>query len=549
MSKIFYTIAFLTCWTNLAYAQPPRPVTFTSSNLPIIVINTSNQEILDEPKITADMGIIYNGVGVRNNVNDPFNNFSGKIGIERRGSTSQTLFPKKQYGIELRDNAGEGIDAPLLGLPKKDDWVLFAPYNDKSLMRDVLAYKLGRDMGDYASRSRYCELVLNNVYQGVYVLLEKVKRDKNRVNIDKLDPAEISGDNLTGGYIVKIDKTTGSGGDGWSSTFPPIHRSGNQTTFFQYDYPKQEDIAPEQKAYIKNYFASFETALAGENFKDPANGYRKYIDVNSFVDYFIANELSRNPDAYRLSTYLHKKKDSDGGKIFMGPIWDFNLGFGNVDFCIKGGTEGFVIDYNYTCPTDGWLTPFWWNRLFKDEAFKAQVVARWSDLRAGPFQTSKVMTYIDSVATVLNVESQQRNFQAWPVLGAYVWPNSFVGNTYQSEVNFLKDWTTKRLQWLDASIPGITTGVEEFNTSKSLRVAAFPNPFSSQLQVEYELSVAGTVGAEILDLAGRKLYEESQFREEGKHQVTFSQTHLPSGIYFLKVKFGQEVQVIKVLRQ
>src|SRR5436190_2982320 len=467
--------------------------TFASSNLPVIVINTNGQAILNEPKITADMGIVYNGVGVRNNVTDPFNNFNGKIGIELRGSTSQAFFPKKQYGIELRDAVGQSIDASLLGLPKKDDWVLFAPYNDKSLMRDVLAYKLGRDLGRYASRYRYCELVLNGQYQGIYVLLEKVKRDKNRVNIDKLDPVEITGDNLTGGYIVKLDKVEGSGGDGWTSGYPPLGRKGNQTIYFQYEYPKQEDIATEQKLYIKDYMSAFENALAGNNFKDPNTGYAKYIDVDSFVDYFIANEISRNPDAYRLSTFIHKKKDSEGGKIAMGPIWDFNLGFGNVDFCAKGNPEGFIIHYNSICSDDFWLLPFWWSKLFQDEAFKTKVSTRWSSLRAGVYQTTKVMTFIDSVAAELNKESQQRNFQRWPLLGQYVWPNSYVGQTFQQEVDWLKDWVNKRLNWLDVNIPNVVTGLETSQTKQGFSWRVYPNPSAGEVKIQYEADEPGRI--------------------------------------------------------
>ncbi len=522
---------------------------FTSSNLPIVIINTNGQTIPDEPKITADMGIIYNGAGVRNNITDIPNNYNGKIGIEIRGSTSQ-LFPKKQYGIELRDGTGVSIDASLLGMPKKDDWVLFAPYDDKSLIRDVLAYKLGRDLGRYASRSKYCEVILNGLYQGVYVLLEKVKRDKNRVNIDKLGPTEITGDNLTGGYIIKLDKVEGSGGSGWTSPYLPKGRAGNQTIFFQYDYPKQEDIVAEQKQYIQNYFSAFENALAGSNFKDPSTGYQKYIDVASFVDYFIANELARNPDAYRISTYLFKAKDSDGGKLSMGPIWDFNLGFGNVNFCAKEKPEGFIINYNTICPSDGWLIPFWWSRLFEDADFKSQVVSRWTTLRADRYQTSTIMGFIDSVATVLNVESQQRNFQQWPVLGQYVWPNAFIGNTFQSEVDWLKDWTTKRLTWLDANINDIVTAVEENPSGKVLSAVAFPNPFSDQLELDYEISKPGMVAIDVLDITGSKIEEfERKYVESGKHQVTLHRPALNPGIYLLRVNFGNEVQFLKIMKR
>ena len=183
-------------------------IQFTSSNLPIVIINTNGQDITSDEKITADMGIIFNGGGVRNYLTNPYNNYNGKIGIEIRGSSSQS-FPKKQYAVETRDSLGEDLDVSLLGFPEESDWILFAPYNDKSLMRDVLIYKLASDMGRYASRSKYCEVVLNNEYVGVYVLLEKVKRDNDRVNIKKLEPTDITGDAITGGYIIKIDKTDG----------------------------------------------------------------------------------------------------------------------------------------------------------------------------------------------------------------------------------------------------------------------------------------------------------------------------------------------------
>lgn len=520
-----------------SYAQ----VSFTSSNLPIVVINTNGQTILDEPKITADMGIINNGAGQRNNITDPFNDFSGKIGIEIRGSSSQ-MFPKKQYGIELRDAAGAGIDASLLGMPKKDDWVLFAPYNDKSLMRDALAYKLGRDMGRYASRVRYCEVVINDQYMGVYVLLEKVKRDKNRVSIDKLEPTEITGDNVTGGYIIKIDKATGTGGEGWTSSFTPPNRSGAQTVFFQYEYPKSTDIVFEQKAYIKKYMDDFEAVLAGSNFKDSNQGYAKYIDVDSFIDYFIANEVTKNPDAYRLSTYMYKKKDSDGGKLFMGPIWDFNLGFGNVDYCTKGTTDGFVTDFNTICPFDYWLIPFWWKRFMQDEAFKIKLATRWKALRDGPYQTYKILSYVDSVATVLKVESQQRNFQRWPVLGQYVWPNYYIGQTFDQEVNWLKFWVTQRLMWLDANMPTLVTGVEQ-SGEKTFSVQAYPNPSSGKWKFKVDVPQAGFFLLEIYDSSGKKVNEvQTRYNVAGTFEESIENYSLSTGIYFFRANWNNQTQ-------
>ena len=525
-------------------------VSFTSSNLPIVVINTSGQTILDDPKIEATMGIIYNGVGVRNNVTDAANNYNGKIGIEIRGSSSQ-MFPKKQYGLELHDALGAGIDVSLLGLPKQSDWILFAPYNDKSLVRDPLAYKLGRDLGRYAPRTKYCEVVLNGEYQGIYVLIERIKRDKNRVDINKLDPVEITNDDLTGGYIIKIDKDTGTGGEGWASSFTPPGRSGTQTIFFQYEYPKATNIVAQQKEYIKQYMTAFENALAADNFKDTNQGYAKYIDVDSFIDYFIANELSKNVDAYRLSTFMYKRKDSDGGKLFMGPIWDFNLGFGNIDFCAKGAPEGFVIRYNSICNKDFWLIPFWWDRLLQDESFRQKLATRWTALRSDKYQTSKILTYVDSVTSVLNVEAQQRNFQKWPVLGKYVWPNYYVGQTFQQEVDWLKNWIGQRLIWLDANFAQLITSIPENMESASFSIEAYPNPFGMDFQFEYTLDAPGIVSIELLDMTGRKVSETQKFHDApGVHIVKIDRTDFIPGIYFYRARLNEGAIITgKLIRQ
>jgi CotH kinase protein/Secretion system C-terminal sorting domain len=536
MKQVRFIRVLLTLLLGFVCIQTGLSQSFTSSNLPVIVINTNGAGIPDEPKITADMGIIDNGAGVRNNLTDPFNNYSGKIGIEVRGSSSQS-FPKKQYGIELRDALGNGINASLLGMPAEEDWILFAPYNDKALMRDVLAYKLARDMGRYAPRTRFCEMVLNGQYMGVFVLMEKIKRDDSRVNVAKLNPTEITGDDLTGGYIIKIDKETGSGNGGWSSSFAPPDRSGSQQIYFQYDYPSATEIVTEQRNYIRQYVNSFETVLNGSTFNDPVNGYSKYMDVDSFIDFFIMNEVSKNVDGYRLSTYLHKKKDSDGGKLSMGPVWDFNLSFGNADYCTKGNPQGWVTSYNNICPQDYWLIPFWWNRLYSDGAYRNRLAARWNELRSNQLNTDKILTYIDSVTSVLNAESQQRNFQRWPVLGQYVWPNYYVGPTFESEVNWLKGWVVTRLDWLDANMPKLITGIE-FNTS-DFSIEMFPNPFRGEVQINYTMQTPGTISVEIFDLLGRSVKTIKESRGQlGTHQTNVQVQNLPPGNYYYKATTG-----------
>jgi hypothetical protein len=530
--------ALLTGISSLCLGQS---VPFTSSDLPIIVINTGGRQIFDEPKVMVSMGIIYNGPGVTNNITDPFNNYNGKIGIELRGSSSQ-MFPKKQYAIELWDNDGKDIKQSLLGLPEEGDWILFAPYNDKSLMRDALAYTLTRAMGRYASRVRFAELVMDGDYKGVYVLLEKIKRNEARVDIADLNTDENSGDELTGGYIIKLDKTSGgNGSEGFTSAFPPPNRSYSQSIYFQYEYPKIAEMTAQQKTYIRNFMASFESALNGPNWQDPQLGYEKYINLSSFIDYFIINELSKNVDGYRLSTFMYKEKDSDGGKLNMGPVWDFNLGFGNANYCTNTSPNGFVTDFNTICPTDFWLIPFWWNKLWGDTQYRALLYSRWSALREGPFATQKVLGYIDSVATVLDKGAQQRNFQKWPVLGKYIWPNPpdyAMLQTYQSEVNWLKSWVVARLTWLDERLKFVISGVED-NEAGALSIRPYPNPVRGDVTFEYSIPEAGQMSIRLYDALGREAARIEETRiEAGTYTSTASMAPFSAGLYFYQVQFN-----------
>lgn len=410
--------------------------------LPQIVINTNGGIIVDEPKITAKINISHLGEV----------SYAGNIGIEIRGASSQ-MFPKKSYGLETWDENNSDINVSLLGLPAEEDWILYAPYSDKSLLRNVLNYDLSRDLGRYASRTAFVELTLNNQYQGVYVFMEKLKRNKERIAIDKLNFDENSGEDVTGGYILKIDKTSGSNiGSGYNelNSFPS--KSG-QSIFFLYEYPDAELITQEQKAYISSYVTDFEAALASDNFKDTDLGYASFIDVPSFIDFFLLNELSNNVDGYRISTYIHKDR---GGKLKMGPIWDFNLAFGNADYCSGGDTNVWAYKFSERCPSDYWQVPFWWDRLLQDPYFVAQLKERWETLRGGSFSENSIITKIDNYNNILGKAGAiDANFKTWDILGTYVWPNNYIGATYNEEINYLKDWVRNRLNWMDGAIDSL----------------------------------------------------------------------------------------------
>lgn len=435
---------------------------FTSSDLPILLINTNNVTIPDEPKIPANLKIIYNGEGQRNYLTDTAYHFNDLIGIERRGSSSQGM-PKKPYGFETWDAQHQDKNVSFLGLPPESDWTLIANYSDKTLMRNALSYHLSNKMGHYAPRTRFCEVLLNGSYQGVYLLTEKIKRDSARVDVAKLRHIDLSGNELTGGYIIKVDKLTGSGGDGWLSAVPPINASGNQTIRFQYVYPKPDSIQPQQKVYIKNFVDSFETALNSAYFQDETIGWRRFMDENSVIDFFLMNEMSRNVDGYRISTFLHKEKITKGNKLKMGPVWDYDIAWLNADYCSGQSTTGWAYNFNNVCGSDGSLVPFWWQRFRQDTLFNKRLYCRYTELRTSFLSLDSLNATVDGMANTLN-ESQARNFVKWPILGTYVWPNpSPIPANYAGEISKLKQWFVNRLGWMDSQINIYQTPAPQVN--------------------------------------------------------------------------------------
>lgn len=461
-------------------AAPATYVPLLSSNLPIITINTGGAVIPNDAKVPASMGIIDNGPGVRNHTTDPFNGFNGHIGIELHGNSSLS-FPKKNYGIELWDMQQNDTDATLLGMPAQSDWILLGNYADKSMMNNVLSYDLGTRMGRWAPRTRYAELLLDGAYLGTYVLLEKIKRDGHRVDIAKLDTDDLAGDSLTGGYIMWIDWIQGGDPTVWSSPFPPPNASGAQTIDLALTYPKLPQ--PAQQSYIEAYVDSFETALLSTTFADPMIGYRRYADERSFIDFLLVNELARNVDGYRLSTYLHKDKDSKGGRIVMGPLWDLDLAWRNADYCRGADVTGWAYQFNYDCD-DGKLVPFWWERFMQDPSFTAELRCRWDSLKTDVLGIERLQNWCDSTAAVLD-ESQQRNFSIWPILGHYVWPNPApLPQDYAGEVQELKDWIIDRWQWIDDNLPGHCSYAGVPNVTVSEAPHVFPVPFTDHLEVD-----------------------------------------------------------------
>lgn len=364
------------------------------------------------------------------------------ISLEVHGSSS-TGYPKLGYRLELRDAAGEDAEHPLLGLPQHSDWVLRAPYADKTLVRDALAYRLARSVsgeeGPWQPRTAFFELFLDGDYQGVYLLVERVRRDNDRVDIQRPAASAAEGD-LSGGYIVRVDQHRNVGWDTAEGT--PI----------DYHYPRDEEITAEQDAWLRAWFDRFEAALLAEGWDDPVSGYPSWLVVEEWVDHFILNELAHNIDAYRLSTYHYKDVDAVDPRLHAAPVWDFDRAYGNVNYCDAWKVRGFVIQSLTDCGY-AYQYPFWWERLLSDPGFTQALRCRWEALRQELLADEALLAALDAEVAQLH-EAEPRDHDRWPVLGEHVDPNHYVGDTYEDEVGWLQDWLLARADWLDGAMPG-----------------------------------------------------------------------------------------------
>jgi hypothetical protein len=432
-------------------AEPDLPTTGGDgcegfeSNLPLILIDTGGQGIPDDPKIDAQLQVLDNAEGQLNCEGDT-PAFTGPIGIETRGSTSQ-MYPKKSFGVETRDALGQDVDVSILGMPAESDWVLYAPFPDKTMIRNALTFHLHTQMGHYSSRARHVEVLLNGEYWGVYVWMERIKRGPGRVAISKLEPSDVTGDAVTGGYIVKVDKLTGSVGASWTSPY------SNEVTL-QVHEPKDSKIVPAQAQYIQDTVTGFEATLAGPDFADPRLGYPAQIDVGSFIDFMIMQELGRTIDGYRSSSFFFKDRDSVGGKFVAGPMWDFNLSYGNADYCEAFSTTGYQYEFDDVCgDVFDVEIPFWWQRLLSDPSFADALRCRWESLREDLLSDEAIAMFVDAKVQEIG-DAQVRNFERWPILGQYIPWNAYVGADYEDEVDYLLTWISERSAWLDDNFGG-----------------------------------------------------------------------------------------------
>ena len=438
MPERLFILILLFC-TSLVNANPPDKT--MGYNLPLMIINTDGQTIERSPRVMVDMGIIFNGEGELNYPDDEWNEYSGKMGINRRGQSSYG-FPKRQYRIELWDEDGSSINASILGLPRENDFVLYGPHSDKTMMKNVISYELFSRTGRWAPKTRFIEVFVDYDYRGIYVLTERLKRDKYRVDINKLNSEDISWPAISGGYILKRDKTEFSEPEEWWQS--TVKQPYNKQMWYEYHHPKYENLTQEQSAYIRDWMETFDKMMSGSNFKDPVSGYKAYIEVESFIDMMFINEINKGIDNYNFSSYFYKENDEDGGLLVYGPPWDYNIGFGNVNY----GNDWHASETFGWCYTQGGRI-YWFKRLMEDADFRNKVYCRWTEFRDGIFSDENVLNLIDSCVHVLG-NAIDRNFDKYPILGEYIWPGlPPYPETYNEEIENLENWLIERLHWMD----------------------------------------------------------------------------------------------------
>ncbi|MBC6002691.1 CotH kinase family protein [Paraclostridium tenue] len=399
-------------------------------NLPIVVIDTNKNTIKKGEETTGKIQIYDNKNGLNNLKMEPQTVSYASFKV-RGNSTSK--YPKKQFSIKLLNKKGKEKEESILGMPKDASWVLNAPFADKSLMRNYITLNASSHIMGYAPKVRFCEVFVlddgsNNIkkedYQGVYMMIEKINRGEDRVDITKT----LENRDETSFILAKDRQKPGD---------IPIDTYGKETYIYNnginIEYPKK-DLTPKKYEYIQNYINEFERMLYSDKFNDPLVGYEKYIDTNSFVDFYIINEFFKNTDAGIYSTYFYKDYND---KMKAGPVWDFNQSLGNhtEDIGDPFEYEGFFMNQRP-----------WFDKLMEDKKFADKVVRRYKELRKTYLSDKYLIEEIDKATNILG-DSVDRNFSKWPISlanqASVFEENESISREYSSDSSKYKDFLEK----------------------------------------------------------------------------------------------------------
>jgi len=422
-----------------------------SSNIPVVVLWSQREAPVVKSDVynTFTLTVFEPPVGGR--VEWPADaSLSVRSGLRVRGSSSSG-FEKKPYRLESWDPvdpANVDLDITLLGMPAEADWVFLSPLVfDRALIRNALIYHLSNAIGRYAPRSRFAEVFVAELgepvgpedYVGVYVILERIERDADRVAITRLEPSDLALPELSGGYLFKEDRLGPDDQGFWAGD------AGGQFAFqqpFVFVDPNEVEIRPEQYGYLSSQLDELGEALAAADFTHPVTGrhYSQIIDVDSWIDHHILNVFAKNPDAFRLSGYFHKDRE---GLIVAGPLWDFDRTMGCSDDT-RAEDPTWWDASNETADCTFVFEHGFWLGLFRDPAFATQYWQRWEDLHASDLSLASVGAVIDSMEAELS-EAGPRNHALW--VG---YPPR--GGSFGSEIDLLRDWIADRHTWIGSCL-------------------------------------------------------------------------------------------------
>ena len=394
---------------------------YPASGLPIVKIKT-NQVVgptMDKSSyVEGSLEIIGDG------------NFEGlektNMKIKGRGNSTWWICTDASAGAVVGKCPYQvkfGDKTSVLGMPEDKKWVLLAEKSDKSMIRNKIARYMG-ELSDleYTPNAEYVELFINEDYQGTYLIGQKVEESSNRVDI---------GDD---GYLIEIDTDANNRIDSDDIIFKPTIWSSIHTDGVFNIKDPDIDYGSDEFHLIENYINEFESVLYSNNFNSPGSGYESYIDVDSLIDWFLINEIAKTVDARWYSSIYFSY--IPGEKIKMGPIWDFDLSYGNLNYSDAQYTSEFYIKQNN-----------WIDKLYQDEVFVEKVKIRYSYYHS---KLDDIKNKIDEFAKYID-KSQKANFERWDILGVYVWPNPVYDLTYEEEVERLKNWIEERMNWLNSN--------------------------------------------------------------------------------------------------
>lgn len=418
-----------------------------SKGVPLISIDTKGQETKHASYIKASIFLHSKGLDSKNLADDDeINDRWLPIKIKVRGHSSRN-FDKKQYQIKFLDSNGKVKPQALLGLPQGEKWVLSAPYIDQTLMRNVLVYAIGRSLSYwgtkrwFAPRTQFFELMINKEYRGVYVLTEKISISQERLNINQ--PNLFSPQNS--GYILAMEGNKAEFKTKYGSRLEwrhPNRKMLNKWTKIDASQAKAFE------RYVINEVENFEKSLKSPSFADSKQGYQKHINVDSFVDYMLVQELFKNIDGYRRSVHFHRGSD---GKIHMGPLWDFNFTMGNLLYYNNHTSKGWNFEKNRYL--DGNHASFWFRRLMEDSNFVAKFCRRFhSLLEQGIIAPYRLQHLRQSYTNELG-DAVARNFKVWgkrkfKIKEQVIFHNPFWLHGYDSNHAYMQAWYEKRLKWM-----------------------------------------------------------------------------------------------------